>query len=378
MNERLHSEEKVLLAIEMSNTKWQLLFTNSRDSHKRRGRVLEAGSGEALMVEIQKAREKYGMPEAKVVCCYEAGRDGFWLHRYLMSHAVECLVVDSSSIKTDQRQKRIKTDGVDAERLLEQLIDHCLHGKPDALRVVRVPSEDVESIRRMERERGRLIKEQTAHRARIRSLLVLLGIRVRAVSRHACEKARDWRGKELSGEVRAEVLRELDRLELLEEQVAQVNAELNRRLKDPQTSVDAIAAMLAVLKGVGAVGAHLLAREVFWRHFRNRREVGSYVGLTGCPYNSGSSTREQGVSKAGNKRARALMVELAWQWLRFQPSSGLSHWFAQKTGNGTKRTRRVYVVALARKLLVALWKWLATCELPQGAVIKRESLAALA
>jgi len=282
--------------------------------------------------------------------------------------------VDAASIETARRGRRAKTDRLDAEKLVRKLMA-WVGGEKTVWRVARAPSVEAEAQRRPMRERQRLIGERTAHRTRIASLVALHGVRAKLNGRQefavAVEHLRDWQGQPLSAELVAELNRELQRLAMVHQQILLLDKQQQAALATPQTAAQEMAKKLMGLRGVGPISAMLLAVEFFaWRRFRNRREVGALAGLCGTPYNSGDSTREQGISKAGNKRVRWVTAELAWSWLRFQPHSELSKWFWRRFGLGSKRVRRIGIVALTRKLLVALWKYLEYDELPAGATLR--------
>jgi transposase len=324
--------------------------------------------------EINKAKNKFGLPEDTIVMsCYEAGRDGFWIARFLESQGIINIVIDSSSIKVDRRSRRAKTDRLDAGKLLRQLIQH-VKGE-EKLQVARVPSEEEEDRRRMHRERERLKKERTSHTNRIKSLLNLFGIKCKSKGKQTWEKyfkeVKDWKGAPLPQYQIEELLREAERVELVEKQLKELESTMEARLKTSDEVVYSQIQQLKNLKAVGDVSSWILIMEWFgWRKFKNRREVGAAAGLVGTPYDSGESQREQGITKAGNYRIRALMLELAWSWLRYQPDSDLSKWFNERFGQG-KRMRKVGIVALARKLLIAIWRYLEMGELPKGAALKQ-------
>lgn len=265
----------------------------------------------------------------------------------------------------------MKTDRLDAESLVRMLIRYE-KGERTLWRVAKVPSEVEEDERRLHREIQRLKKERTSHCNRIRGLLVLHGVRLgRRIVGIALERLRTWDGKELPAALREELLRECDRLSVLEKQIKELEKTQEQRVKIPQTASDHVAKTLHQLRGVGPVSSWILSKEFFgWRTFHNRREVGALAGLTGTPYSSGTSERDQGISKAGNVRVRWVMIELSWRWLQFQPGSALSKWFWGRFGHGNGRMRRIGIVALARKLLVALWKYLDHGEIPEGAALK--------
>jgi transposase len=308
-----------------------------------------------------------------VVSCYEAGYDGFWLHRLLTAAGIANLVFDPASIAVEQRGRRAKTDRIDGELLLRTLMAHS-RGEPRVVRVVRVPDVEQEDARRASRERCRLITEQTAHSNRIKALLRLAGMATGNPRRRDwlsfLERQRDWQGRPVAPQLAAEIKREHARLMLVREQLEA----LEEASQAAPASVAAAAmaerrGLLLRLKGVGPVFAATLASEVFYKDFRNRREVAGYFGLAPSPWRSGGIAREQGISKSGNPRARHKAIELAWLWLRHQPDSALSQWFRERSRNASKRIKRVAIVALARKLMVALWRYLTTGLLPDQAVI---------
>jgi transposase len=299
--------------------------------------------------------------------CYEAGRDGFWLHRWLIDQGVDNIVVDSASIEVNRRARRAKTDRLDGDKLLAMLLRYAA-GERRVWSVVRVPTPEQEDARRVHRELGRLVQERTAHISRIRALLVLHNLRVKYVGGRLWQRWWTGHARELPPRVRAEIERESKRLSLVQEQICTIEAEQRQAVganTEPQV------AGLAQLRGIGVGSGWVLAKELFgWRHFRNRREVAGCLGLAPSPYASGESQTEQGISKAGNRRVRNLMVELAWSWLRYQPQSELSQWFNRRFAGGGKRMRRIGIVALARRLAIALWRYLQDGLIPQGAQLK--------
>jgi transposase len=363
-------EAILYMAMELSQNKWSLAFGTGV---KARHVVIEANDRLRLLEEIQKAKVKFGLPESsEVMSCYEAGRDGFWLHRFLEKEGVINIVLDSSSIKVDRKARRAKTDRLDAGKLLRQLIHH-LRGE-EKLQVARVPSEADEDRRRMHRERERLKKERTGHTNRTKSLLALFGIKCKSKGRKTwkeyLETVTDWKGSLLPQYQKEELLREAQRLEVVEQQLKELESSMLEQLKTSDTVVYSQIKQLKSVKGIGDVSSWVLIMEWFgWRKFKNRREVGAAAGLVGTPYDSGESQREQGITKAGNCRIRALMIELSWSWLRYQPDSDLSKWFDERFNHG-KRSRKVGIVALARKLLIAIWRYIETGELPKGAQLK--------
>jgi transposase len=324
-----------------------------------------------LQEEIAKAKKRFQLAaDAPVRSCYEAGRDGFWLHRQLAACGVDNGVVDSASIEVNRRQRRAKTDRLDAGKLLNLLLRYH-GGEQKVWSVVRVPSVTDEDARQLHRELQELKDERTEHVNRIKGLLVSQGLTAPEVNKHLAEwlgQARLWDGTAVPPELHRRLLRELERWLLLDRQIKELEQERRQRIRrDDTPHVDQVRRLLD-LCGVGLNGSWLLVYELFaWRRFANRKQVGGCVGLTPTPYQSGDSHREQGISKAGNRRLRRLLVELAWCWLRWQPYSALSRWYVRRFGLGNGRSRKIGVVALARKLLIALWKYLEHGEAPAGA-----------
>jgi transposase len=364
-------EQKLYMAMELSDKQWKLVFSDGGE--KRRHETMEAGHRMELVEAIRKAKEKFGLsPEVGVVSCYEAGRDGFWLHRYLVSLGIENQVVDSSSIETNRRKRRAKTDRIDGVKLLTMLMRYW-GGERGLWSVVRVPNVEDEEGRRLHRELASLNKERTRHRNRIRGLLVAQGLRLEPKGDflQRLEALTLWDGAPLPLELKGELEREYQRLSLVEAQRRALEKTRKSRLRQADTASVQRVVQLMGLRAIGPNCAWLLVMEFFaWRGFRNRRQLGACAGLTGTPYDSGSSKRDQGISKAGNRRVRTMMVEIAWLWLRYQPNSKLSHWFRERFAGGGARMRRVGIVALARRLLVALWRYLEDGVLPEGAELK--------
>ncbi len=359
------------LALELSWKSWKLAFTIGA-GQKPRIRTITARDVETLMVEIQQAKRRFKLPEsAPVVSCFEAGRDGFWLHRYLAKQGVENIVVDAASIEVNRRERRAKSDNLDATKLVTMLIRWHL-GEKKVWGVVRVPTVADEDRRQLHRELIELKSERTGQVNRIKGLLAGQGLRIDVDDEfpRRLEELRQWDGVGVPSGLRQRFLREFERWQLVGRQIHDLEAERTRAIRDPRTPQGEQVLLLLLLKGIGENGAWLLVREFFgWREIRNRRELASLAGLTPTPYDSGESRREQGISKAGNRRVRWMMIELAWGWLRYQPSSELSQWYQRRFARGNTRLRKVGIVALARKLLVALWKYLETGEVPAGAVL---------
>ena len=360
------------VALELSQDKW-LLACATQAAQKPRYRGLPARHLARLQEEIAKAKARFGLPADAPVCtCYEAGRDGFWLHRALTSRGIDNLVVDSSSIEVDRRKKRVKTDPVDAAKLLNLL---CRYhgGERKVWRVVQVPRVADEERRQLHRGLKDLQRQQTECSNRIKGLLASCGLEAAVDARFATTLAelRDWSGQPVPAEMQRRMLQEYAVWEALHVQVRAACTEQERRLRTGTEPYLEQVRRLLGLKAVGVRGAWILVAELFaWRGIKNGKELGALVGLTPVPYNSGRSERDQGISKAGNKQVRGLIVELAWLWLRWQPGSALSQWYERRFGAGNKRARKIGIVALARKLLIALWRYVDHGEVPAGAVEK--------
>ncbi len=363
------------MALDLGSKSWKLAFGFGG---KIRHRSIEAKDYVRLESEVDKAKRQFHLePEVEVSSCYEAGRDGFMVHRELQRRGIRNLVVDSASIERNRRARQVKTDRIDVQKLLLQLGRH-LSGEPKVWSVVHVPSEEDEDARRLHRELGRLKKEKTQHSNRIGSLLALQGVLVPLKAKGfelALEHVRRPDGEPIAPNLRAEILRQYHRWQLVMAQVAELEkARLALLKQDASASVSKVRELMS-LKGIGQNISWELVMEFFgWRQFKNRRQVGSLAGLTPTPWASDGTTREQGISKAGNPRIRSMMVEAGWLWLRYQPDSALSRWFERRFGHGSKRNRRVGIVALARKLLVALWHFVEHGMMPQGNIIMKPML----
>jgi len=360
-----HTEDpgSLYMAFELSDKHWQLVLSDGR--RRPSCHTVEAGHTKAVLEVIAKVKARCGVTGTGVVhSCYEAGRDGFWLHRWLRAQGIDNIVVDSASIEVNRRARRAKTDRLDGAKLLTMLLRYHAD-EPRVWSVVHVPTPQEEDARRLHRELLRLERERTAHCNRIGSLLVMHNLRPKGRV-----GGRDWQrwwerhSVELPPCLRGEIERESTRLALVKEQIKTVEAAQQRALaQDAHPSV----AQLARLRGVGVGSAWLLVYELFgWRRFGNRRQIAGCLGLAGTPYQSGEQRTEQGINKLGNKRGRWLMVELAWAHLRYQPHSALSQWFNQRFAHGGKRLRRVGIVALARRLAIALWRYLEQGVIPNG------------
>jgi transposase len=366
----------VYLVFELSKAKWKLGITLP-ESQKMSRYTISGGDLPALSERLAKARakaERSGKP-VHIMACFEAGLDGHWLYRWLTEQGVISYEVDPSSIEVSRRARRAKTDRIDLDKLMRSFLAY-LRGEPRVCSMVHVPSVEDEDRKRRTRERERLLKERTAHSNRIKALLFGQGIRdvmpLKVGFVAGLAKMRTGDGRMLPPQLKEEIVREHERLCLVNKQFMALEARSKTELRTAVPgSATAKINQLIDLKGIGAVSGRELVNEAFYRPFDNRRQVGSYFGLAGTPYDSGESRREQGISKAGNRRARRLAIELAWLWLRHQPGSELSLWFHKRVGNMKGRIRRITIVAMARKLMVALWHYLTTGVVPKGAALHR-------
>ena len=360
------------LAFELGNGTWRLGFTTGA-GQKPRHRTVAARDGAAVLGEIESARSRFGLgAEARVVSCYEAGREGFWLHRFLLAHGVENRIVDSSSIEVNRRQRRAKTDRMDTDRLLGLLMRYEA-GERSAWSVVRAPSDAEEDARHLHRELLTAKRDRTRVTNRIRGLLANQGLEIELAKDvpGQLDRLRRWDGSPLPGALRGRLAREWEKVRFLTQQIDALTRERRRRVREAGDAATATVGRLLQLRGIGMNGAWLHTMEFFaWRHFRNGKEVGSLAGLTPTPHQSGDLRRELGIDKAGNRRVRWMAIELAWAWLRFQPESALAKWYEARFARGGPRLRKIGIVALARKLLVALWRYLETGVVPEGAQLK--------
>jgi transposase len=357
---------RLYIAFELGEKTWRLSLSDG--AHGLSRCTLAAGDTASVFAAIAKAKARWRLAaDAPARSCYEAGRDGFWLHRWLTEQGMANVVVDSASIEVNRRARRAKTDRLDSDKLLSMLMRYHA-GERRLWAVARIPTVQQEDERRLHRELERLRQERTAHRNRIRSLLVLHNLRTERIGGRLWTRWWADHATQLLPGLRAEIERELVRLALVVTQIRQLEAQQHEQVR---AGTQPTVALLARLAGVGIGSAWTLTKELFgWRQFRNRREVAGCLGLAPTPYASGTSEVEQGISKAGNKRTRWLMVELAWSWLRYQPASQLSHWFNERFASGGKRLRRVGIVALARRLSIALWRYLEYGDIPLGARLK--------
>jgi transposase len=368
----------IFVAIELSQKSW-LVTMHSPDQDRISRHKLTGGDHAGLLALIDRVRDRAARALGAVpaaVSCYEAGYDGFWLHRLLTAAGITNHVFDPASIAVEQRARRAKSDRIDGEQMLRTLMAYC-RGEPRVVRIVRVPSPEQEDARRDTRERDRLIREQGAHTNRIKALLRLVGMAVGYPRRRDwltwLVAQRDWQGQTVPPRMMAELEREHARLMLVRQQL---DALTRAPAREEPTSAAAEMAQrrdhLLQLKSLGPVFAATLVNEALYKDFRNRREVAGYFGLAPSPWQSGGTDREQGISKAGNPRARQMAIELAWLWVRHQPDSALTQWFRRRIVNASRRIKRIAIVALARKLMVALWRYLTTGLVPERAVLKAE------
>lgn len=363
--------ETSFLALELGSTTWKLAFAVT---HGRRPllRTIPAGHLERLWREIAAAKQRVGVsPGAAVRSCYEAGREGFWLHRALVAHGVANVVVDPSSIAVDRRARRAKTDRIDATALVTQLINAAA-GDRRGWREVHVPTVQAEADRQLQREWLAVQADRTRIRNRLRGLLVTQGVRLALTSRFCGQlrEVRVWDGTPLAAELIARLERDWTQLTQIEARLATLRRARRVRVIQGTDRVAGQARALAALRGIGLRGALTLAAELYaWRQFTNGRQIGGCVGVTPMPYRSDQRIREQGISRSGNRRVRTLSIELAWAWLRWQPHSELSRWFHARFGQHA-RARRIGITALARRLLIAWWRYLETGTLPAGAMLK--------
>jgi len=356
------------MSLELSKKSWKLAFNDGR--HERPAAAC-AGAAQPLerleevLKRIAEVKKRWRLPaDCEVVVMYEAGQDGFWIARALQQSGIRVLVIDAASIPVARHAKRAKTDRLDALLLLETLWD-WLRGKRHGIRIVNAPSADAEAQRQLPRDRGQLQKEIGQHRDRIRKLLCTVGcwgdLEGDIGNRLEQGELRTWDDQPVPELLRQRLLWEWERLQLAQQQMKQLERGLQERI-----------AQLAQLKGIGWVGAMRLVLELYWRDFHNRRQVGCCVGLVTQPYDSGERRVDQGISKQGNRRVRSLLIELAWLWLKYQPGSAMAQWFAKRTaGNATnKRGKRIAIVAVARRLAIALWRYITDGVVPEGAQLK--------
>jgi transposase len=374
-------DSTLFAALELSRKSW-LVATNAPGEEKVSKRTIAAGDGRALLDLLaglrEKAERRIGKP-VKVVVIQEAGLDGFWLHRLLEANGIESHVVDPASIAVDRRKRRCKTDALDVDALLRTLMAWA-RGERRVCSMVRPPSPEDEDHRRLSREREALVKERIQHTNRIKGLLAAQGITdfepLRPGHRARLDGLTTGDGRALPPRLKEEIRRQLARLDAVISDLKTVEAGRDALLADDTAAVSTgdgtppAAAALSRLKGLGPEFVSILCLELLFRSFNNRREVAAYAGLTPSPFKSGGIDREQGISKSGNPRLRKMMIQLAWMWIRYQPGSAISRWFAGFAGTKRGRIRRIGIVAVARKLLVALWRFATQGVVPDGAALK--------
>jgi len=367
------SVQKLYMAMELSNTEWRLGFTIGLGQRPRLRKV-RARDLRGLMEEIQLSKKRFGLrADAPVMSCYEAGRDGFWLHRFLIAQGVNNQVVDSASIEVNRRKRRAKTDRIDVGKLLTMLV-RAAQGERKVWSVVNPPSVEEEDQRQLHRDLMALKRERTHHINRIKGLLASQGVKMAVKTNFLTqlETVRLWDGSRLGVGLQDRLEREYQRYQLVQEQIRQIDQIRREAIRTGDTAALEQIRQLLRLKGIGVNSAWVYVMEFFaWRNFRNRRELGALAGLAPTPYLSGDGGREQGISKAGNRPVRAMAIEIAWSWVRHQPDSALSRWYQKRFGHGNSRMRRIGIVALARKLLIALWRYLELGVVPEGAQFKQ-------
>lgn len=359
----------LFLALELSWTSWKFACGKEVGAPPRQ-RTLPARDVARLLSEIAEAKRRLGLPaDCPVLTCYEAGRDGFWLHRALTAQGIRNLIVDSASIEVNRRARRAKSDGLDAAKLLSMLFRYE-QGERKIWSVVNVPTPEEEDARQLHRELITLKREATAHANRIKGLLAGCGLTIE-IDKHFPRKLaelRQWDDRPVPPGLKARLLREFEQMQVVNRQVRELHRQRNKAIREQQSPAIGQVQKLLTLKGIGVNSAWLYVQEFFgWRKLKNRKQLGSLAGLTPTPYTSGSSEHEQGISKAGNKHMRWMATEIAWGWLQFQPQSELAQWFCRRFASGNSRQRRIGIIALARKLLVQLWRYLETGVPPAGA-----------
>jgi transposase len=367
------NEQTIYAALELSKNSWLLAIqVAGRDNPSLH--PIKGGNAEGLMAKLDAARDRVAKLTGQtppVVLCYEAGYDGFWLARLLDGRGIECLVIEPASLQVNRRARRVKTDRIDVESILHTLIAWC-RGERHVCSLVVIPSVAEEDLRRSHRERDRLVRERTAHINRIKGLLFgqgIRGINVKARYKTLVPAALvTGDGRPLPDRLGREITREIERLALVQEQLVAIERERDSA-PTPCAATERKRHDLLRLNGIGPALSAILAREVYYRRFANRRQVASYIGLAPSPYDSGDGRRSQGISKAGNGLARYALIQAAWLWLRHQPNSTLTQWFHHRTEGQSKRVRCIMIVALARKLAIALWRYVEHGLIPQGATL---------
>ena len=366
----------IFVSLELSRSTWLITSLVPGGGDKMSKHSVRSGDVAELLTHFTKLQDKaHARAGASfpIIAIQEAGLDGFWVHRVLERAGIESYVIDAASILTSRRRRRAKTDRIDGEALLRTLLAHK-RGEPRVCAMVRAPSPEEEDRRRLCRERRTLVAERVAHVNRIKGMLFAQGISdyapLRSDRRQRLEALRTGDGRPLPPYLKAQIGRELDRLELLLEQLKTVEAERNALLEPANDVAPVAVKALAALRGIGPELTAMLWSECLFRSFRNRRQIAAYAGLAPTPWQSGSVQHEQGVSKSGNPRLRSTMIQLAWLWLRHQPTSELSLWFRERVRRNGGRGKKTAIVALARKLLVALWKFSSSGVVIEGAMMK--------
>ena len=364
--------KQLLVAFELGQEWWKVGFTTGWGQRPRTRRIA-AGDVQALLTEIARAKVTFRLPaDAPVISCDEAGRDGFWLHRFLVAHGVTNHVVDSASMEVNRRKRGSKTDQLDLAGLLN-LLARYLAGDRRCWRVVRVPTLADEDARQLHRTLETLQADRTRLINRVKAVLATLGVRLPVKSEFlgALETARVWDGQPIPLGARQRMERDWRQLQDIEAQLDEVRAARATLPVDVETTTGRYVHTLQTLRAIGPGGAWVLTTEIFgWREIHNPRQLGALIGLVPARYQSGETQRDLGITRAGNTHVRRMMVQLAWGWLRYQPGSALSRWYQQQFGHGAKRLRRIGIVALARKLLIALWRYVDAGVLPEGAQLK--------
>lgn len=363
---------RLYLAFELALKDWKLAFCSGL-ADKPILRRIAAGNVEQLKQAIGEAKRKLGLgPKAVVLSCYEAGREGFWLHRQLIAIGVRNRIVDSASIEVNRRKRRAKSDRLDATKLVSMLI-RSVSGEKQVWSEVHVPSPAAEDQRHLHRELHTLKRDRTRVTNRIKGYLFNQGIRLRRIRElsFVLQECRLWNGDSIPTGLRRRLEREWEHYEFLHKQILAIETERRDELaQSRRCSVERIRQLMR-LRALGPGSSTILVQEFFaWRKFRNGKQVGSLAGLTPTPYQSGETSRERGISKAGNRHVRGIAIQLAWSWLRYQPASRLSRWYDERFARGGPRARKVGIVAVARKLLVELWRYLEWGVMPEGAELK--------
>jgi transposase len=365
----------IFVSVELSRSTWLVTSLSPGGGEKMSKHQVRSGDVTGLLARFSQLQAKCKARTGqsyRLIVIHEAGLDGFWVHRTLQNAGIESHVVDPASIATSRRRRRAKTDSIDGEALVRALLAYK-RGEPRVCAMLKAPTPEQEDRRQLSRERRSLIAERVEHVNRVKGLLFAQGVTdyepVRRDRRQQLEALRTGDGRPLPIRLKQRLSRELDRLELLLEQIGTVEEERDALLASQAESPQSPSSVLQTLRGIGPESAMVLWSEGLFRHFVNRRQLASYAGLAPTPWQSGAVAREQGVSKAGNARVRTTMIQLSWLWLRHQPTSALTVWFHERTKAAGGRNRRVMIVALARKLLVGLWRLVTTGVIPEGAIM---------